>query len=75
MPCHWLIKGSKEYCTKSTKKEYCGMHAYAIRKGAKPPSLCIKCGNGTNSKTQLCIPCGQNKEQSKLWREKQITAM
>ena len=51
------------------------MHAYAIRKGAKPPSLCIKCGNGTNSKTQLCIPCGQNKEQSKLWREKQITAM
>ncbi|CAG8777083.1 2492_t:CDS:1, partial [Rhizophagus irregularis] len=38
MPCHWLVKGTKEYCTRSTQKEYCGKHAFAIRQGTTPPN-------------------------------------
>ena len=73
MPCHWLMKGSKDFCNRPTKNEYCGMHPFAINKRrSKPPIPCKICGNGTNSKTQLCIPCGQNKELSKLWRERQV---
>ncbi|CAB5199887.1 unnamed protein product [Rhizophagus irregularis] len=75
MPCHWLVKGTKEYCTRPTRNEYCGMHTFAInRRGTKPPSPCLICGNGTNSVTQLCIHCGQHKEISRLWREKRIIA-
>ncbi|CAB4382093.1 unnamed protein product [Rhizophagus irregularis] len=71
MPCHWLVKGTKEYCTRPTKNEYCGMHAFAInRRGATPPSACLLCGNGTNSVTQICIHCGQHKFRAKLWRER-----
>jgi hypothetical protein len=73
MLCHWLVKGTKDYCTRPTKNEYCGMHTFAInRRGTKPPSSCLICGNGTNSVTQLCINCGQHKEISRLWREKRI---
>jgi hypothetical protein len=75
MPCHWLVKGTKEYCTRPAKNEYCGMHAFAIkRRGSKPPSPCIICGNGTNSVTHFCIPRGQHNELMRLWREKQIMA-
>jgi hypothetical protein len=73
MPCNWLVKGTKEYCTRPTKNEYCAIHAFAIRKGTTPPKSCVKCGNGTNSSMQLCIPCGQNKVASKLWRERKAT--
>ena len=66
MPCHWLVKGTKEYCSRPTKNDYCSKHAFAIRQGTKSPSPCIKCGNGTNSVTQLCIYCGQYKENSKI---------
>ena len=67
MPCHWLVKGTKEYCTRSTKKEYCGKHTYAINRGnATPPTPCINCGNGTNSQTQLCPQCGQTRRYTML---------
>ena len=70
MPCKWLVKGTKEYCKHSTKNKYCGKHAYALRKGTTSPTPCKKCGNGTNSITELCIPCGQAKMGSSLWRER-----
>ncbi len=71
MTCHWLVKGTKEYCTRPTKNEYCGVHMYTInRRNGKPPIPCKSCGNGTNSLTQICIPCGQHKITSRLWRER-----
>ena len=72
MPYHWLVKGTKDFCNRPTKNEYCGKHAFALRQGTKPPIQCLNCGRGTNSITQLCIQCGQHKEQSRLWRERQI---
>ena len=73
MPCHWLVKGTKEYCTRPTQNEYCGMHAFAIkRRGTTPPSPCISCGCGTNSITRLCVHCGQYKVHSRLRRERQL---
>ena len=72
MPCHWLVKGTKDYCTCSTKNEFCGKHAFALRQGTTPPLPCKKCGNGTNSILQICIPCGQYRLASKLWRDKKL---
>lgn len=72
MPCNWLIKGTKDFCTRPTKKEYCGVHAYAIRNGTTPPKECLRCGNGTNSQTQLCGICGQAKAYTRLWNERKI---
>ena len=72
MHCHWLIKGTQEWCSRPTKKYYCGVHTFAIKKrGCKPPKQCISCGNGTNSVTELCMACGQHKMRSKLWRERE----
>ena len=40
MPCQWLIKSTREYCSR-LKNKYCGQHAYAINKrGSKAPSPC-----------------------------------
>ena len=72
MPCHWLVKGTKKFCTRSIKNEFCANHAFAIRNGSSPPLPCRNCGNGTNSLVQLCIPCGQAKETSKLWRKRKL---
>jgi len=72
MPCHWLIKGTKEYCAHSTSKQYCGKHAFAIRQGTTPPQPCQSCGNRTNSQTQLCPLCGQARRYTILWKERNV---
>ena len=28
MLCYWLVKGTKDYCTRSTKNEYCENNEY-----------------------------------------------
>jgi hypothetical protein len=67
MPCQWLIKSTREYCPRPTKNNYCGQHAFTInQRGSKAPTPCKECGRGTNSNTQLCKYCGQNKTLSKL---------
>ena len=75
MPCNWLVKGTKKNCSRPTKNEYCGTHAFAIRKGTTPPKSCIKCGRGTNSSVQLCVPCGQSNAITKLWRERKTAVV
>ncbi|CAG8748136.1 6791_t:CDS:2, partial [Rhizophagus irregularis] len=65
MPCHWLVKGTKEYCTRPTKNQYCGKHAFTLREGSTPPKPCKNCGNGTNSALQICIPCGQYRKDTR----------
>ena len=75
MPCHWILRDTKETCPRSTKNEYCGTHAFAIKKrGARPPIPCLQCGNGTNSYTKLCVHCGQHIIRSRVYQEKQLSA-
>ncbi|PKY31460.1 hypothetical protein RhiirB3_449076 [Rhizophagus irregularis] len=59
-------KRDKRILHRPTKNQYCGKHAFALRKGSTPPKPCKNCGNGTNSALQICIPCGQKDTRCNL---------
>jgi predicted amidophosphoribosyltransferase len=61
--CKWLIINSLETCNKNCRGDYCHSHNQYITNVPKP---CKKCGRGTTSAVQKCVPCSPHKELVKL---------
>ena len=57
--CKWLPVSSLTVCNKSCYGDYCGIHAYAIKKNPQSgPRPCLVCQRGVKGPIQLCGKCG-----------------
>ncbi len=72
--CRWVMVGTTSHCSKPCMGEFCKVHLGQIRKSGEL-KLCRICGKGVRNKYLVCMGCGFNKLDKRIYMRAQRAFM